>query len=194
MHALTESGSALNDGELTLSADGQDLVATGYDAGTGVASITSATEPCSPTPCTGPPYPRSVALVTQTGVLDTSTSLTDATTESQNFRSATQATGGNTENIYTGGGGGTGITPDGGTSAAYFNADKVHEVQVLNGHLYESTTNSIDQVGSGLPTSGTQTDTVLLGTGEGQSPPLQSRPVRLREPGHRARARYPLRG
>jgi hypothetical protein len=148
-HALTESGSALNDGELTLSADGQSLIATGYDAAPGVASITSATN-----------TPRTVAIVSPTGTVDTSTSLTDSTTEGNNFRSATTAvTGGN---IYVGSGGGAGITTDGATSATYLNGDKVHEVQVVNGNLYESTTKAINQVGSGLPTGGSPSDASLI--------------------------------
>ncbi len=147
-HALTESGSALNDGELTLSADGYSLIATGYDAAPGVASITSST------------VPRTVAIVSSTGTVDTTTSLSDSTTKANNFRSATTAvTGGS---IYTGGGGGAGITPDGGTSATYLNGDKVHEVQVVNGQLYESTTKAINAVGTGLPTSGSPADTSLI--------------------------------
>ena len=149
-HSLVESGSALNDGELTLSADDQSLVATGYDAATGVSGITSA----SPAP------PRTVALISADGTVDTSTSLTDSTTEGNNFRSATTAvTGGN---IYVGSGGGTGITTDGATNASYLTGDKVHEVQVANGQLYESTTKNINSVGSGLPTSGSQTATALI--------------------------------
>jgi hypothetical protein len=101
-----------------------------------------------------------VAIVSPTGVVDTSTSLTDSTAEGNNFRSATTAvTGGN---IYVGSGGGTGITTDGGTTASYLTADKVHEVQVVDGQLYESTTKNIFQIGSGLPTSGTPTTTALL--------------------------------
>lgn len=148
-HALTESGSALNDGELTLSADGQSLIATGYDAPVGTASVTSAAS-----------TPRTVAIVSPTGTVDTTTSLTDTATGAQNFRSATTAvTGGN---IYVGSGTGTGITTDGGTSATYLTGDKVHEVQVVDGQLYESTTKNIFQVGSGLPTSGSPTTTALL--------------------------------
>jgi hypothetical protein len=147
-HALTESGSALNDGELTLSADGQSLIATGYDAAPGVASITGST------------VPRTVALVSPTGTVDTLTALSDGTAEGNNFRSATTAvTGGN---IYVGSGGGTGITTDGATSATYLDASKTHEVQVVNGQLYESTSSAINQVGTGLPTSGTPTLTSLI--------------------------------
>jgi hypothetical protein len=98
-------------------------------------------------------------------VVDTSTSLTDGTTEANNFRSSTTAvTGGN---IYTGSGGGTGITTDGGTSSTYLTGDKVHEVQVANNQsgnpqLYESTTKNIFSVGTGLPTSGSPTTVALL--------------------------------
>jgi hypothetical protein len=156
-HQLTESGSALNDGELTLSADGQSVVATGYDAPSGTTKITSATN-----------TPRTVDVVSTGGTVDSSTVLSDSTTEGQNFRSATTSTAG--ANIYTGGGAGVGITPDGGTSATYFNADKVHEVQIYNGNLFESTTNGIFQVGSGLPTSGTPADTYLVTAGSNGAP------------------------
>lgn len=153
-HALTESGSAINDGELTDSADGQSLVATGYDAPTGVAKITSATN-----------TPRTVAIVSPTGTVDTTTSISDTTTEGQNFRSATTASTGGL--IYTGGGAGAATISDGGSTASYLNSDKVHEVQVVGGNLYESTSTAINEVGSGLPTSGSQTDTVLVGSTNG---------------------------
>ena len=92
--------------------------------------------------------------------MDTTTSLSDTTTEGQNFRSATQVVGGSAGKgiIWTGGGAGVGITGDGATSDTYLNSDKVHEVQVFNGNLYESTATGINQVGSGLPTAGTPTD------------------------------------
>jgi hypothetical protein len=162
-HALTESGSALNDGELTLSADGQDLEATGYDAVPGYMGGVS---------ITGTTVPRTVAIVSQTGVVDTTTSLSDTTTEGQNFRSATQVVGGSAGKgiIWTGGGAGVGITGDGATSDTYLKSDKVHEVQVFNGNLYESTATGINQVGSGLPTAGTPTDTDLLGGTGGTVP------------------------
>jgi hypothetical protein len=64
--------------------------------------------------------------------------------------------------VYVGGGGGAGITSDGASSATYLDADKVHEVQIVGGQLYESTTKNIYQVGTGLPTSGTPTETALV--------------------------------
>jgi hypothetical protein len=158
-HALTESGSALNDGELTLSADGQNLVATGYDAVPGFGGGEKITGALG--------VPRTVAIVSQTGAVDTSTSLTDSQTEgtttANNFRSATQAVAGG--NIYDGGDGGLGITTDGSSSATYLNTtDSVHEVQVLNGNLYDSTSSNINEVPAtgGLPTSGSPADSPLL--------------------------------
>jgi hypothetical protein len=159
-HALVESGSALNDGELTDSADGQSLVATGYDAAVGTASITSATS-----------TPRTVAIVSPTGTVDTSTSLTDTTTESNNFRSATMPVTGSTgSTIYTSDGAGVAVAADGGSSATYLNSDNAHDVLVVGGELYESTTSAINQVGTGLPTSGTQTDTALVGSTNALNP------------------------
>ena len=158
-HALTESGSALNDGELTLSADGQNLVATGYDAVPGFGGGEKITGALG--------VPRTVAIVSQTGAVDTATSLTDSqsegTTTANNFRSATQAVAGG--NIYDGGDGGLGITTDGSSSATYLNTtDSVHEVQVLNGNIYDSTSSNINEVPAtgGLPTSGSPADSPLL--------------------------------
>ncbi len=148
-HALTESGSALNDGELTLSADGQSIVASGYDAVPTTASVTSASG-----------IPRTVAVVSSSGVVDSSTSITNGTVEGNNFRSATTSTAGGL--IYTGGGGGTGVTPDGASTNSYLTTDNVHQVQIYDGQLYESTTKNIYAIGTGVPTSGTQTTTALL--------------------------------
>ncbi len=151
-HALVESGKATNDGDLTLSADGQYLYATGYDAADGTASITSATT-----------TPRTVAIVSNNGTADTSTSFTDSTTEAQNFRSATGPTGPSAD-FYNGGGAGVGYTADGASTNSFIDTtDNVHEVQISNGNLFESTTSNIFQLGTGLPT-GTVTPTKVITT------------------------------
>jgi hypothetical protein len=151
-HALVESGTATNDGDLTLSGDGQYLYVSGYDDAPGTVKITSTT----------PAPPRTVGIVSATGVVDTSTALSDSTTEANNFRSAAGPTGG-TSNIYDGGGAGVGITSDGATSNTFLDTtDNVHEVQIVNGNLYASTTKNIVQIGTGLPTSGTPTVTSLI--------------------------------
>jgi hypothetical protein len=154
-HELVESGSATNDGDLTLSADGQYLYATGYEDAPGTTKVTSATN-----------TPRTVAIVSNTGTVDTSTAFTDATTEAQNFRSATGPTGGTAE-FYNGGGAGVGYTADGATTDSFIDpGDATHQVEIANGNLFESTTSDIFQLGTGLPT-GTVTPTKVITTPPG---------------------------
>jgi hypothetical protein len=158
-HALTDSGSATYDGELTLSSDGTSLIATGYDAPSGTTKITSAKN-----------TPRTVAVVSASGVSDTSTALSDATTEGDNFRSATSVSG---ASLYTGDGKGIGLANDGATSATYLDADNVHEVQIVGNQLYVSTTTAINQVGTGLPTTANPTETPLIATPPANFEPAQ---------------------
>src|SRR3954453_17376522 len=68
-HRLTASGTATSEGLLTRSADGRFLVATGYDAAVGTASITATASSA---------VNRVIARVHPAGVLDTRTALTDA--------------------------------------------------------------------------------------------------------------------
>jgi hypothetical protein len=120
-HELVESGSATNDGDLTLSADGQYLYATGYEGAPGTTKITSATA-----------TPRTVAIVSNTGTVDTSTAFTDSTSEAQNIRSATGPTGG-TADFYNGGGAGVGYTADGATTDSFIDpGDTTHQVEISN--------------------------------------------------------------
>lgn len=149
-HALVGSGGALNDGELTDSADGQSLVAEGYDdplatAGTGAVYSSSVA--------------RTVGIVSPLGSVDTSTTFSGS--GAGKTRSATTAvTGGN---IYTGTQDtGLGITTDGSNTNTELNTDDVDELQVVDGNLYDSTNKTINQVGTGLPTSGTPSDTPLV--------------------------------
>lgn len=151
-HELVESGTATNDGDLTLSADGQYLYATGYENVPGTTKITSATS-----------TPRTVAIVSNTGTVDTSTAFTDSTTEAQNFRSATGPTGG-TADFYNGGGAGVGYTADGATTDSFIDpGDTTHQVEIANGNLFESNATNIFQLGTGLPT-GTVTPTKVITT------------------------------
>jgi hypothetical protein len=164
-YQMSESGSATNDGEITLSTNGNDILVPGYDEPVGTTSLTSVV-----------PSPKDVGVVTvATGAVDTSTNLTDTTTDGttkkENFRSAastgTQSPLGANATppaIYTGGDPGAGIVAQGGSTDAYVTSDSVDEVQLYNGNLYESEGSSIVQVGSGLPTA-TATDTTILTAG-----------------------------
>lgn len=150
-HALVDSGTATNDGLITLSGDGQYIYVPGYDAAPGTASITSASN-------TG----RTVGIVSGSGVSDTSTALTDSATEGQNFRSATGPTGG-TSNFYDAGGAGLGYITDAATSNNLIDTtdNKLHQVQIVNGNLYASTTKNIIEW-SGEPTSGPVTGANII--------------------------------
>lgn len=159
--ALVESGSATYDGELTLSADGHSLLATGYDAATGVTKITSAAG-----------VPRTVAVVDASGNVDTTTALTDANSEGpstapNNFRSAASVDG---STLWTGGDGGVETAAKGATAATQIAATAMHQVEIYGGQLYGSLAtgsagNTIVAIGSGLPGSSPATLTPLPGEG-----------------------------
>ncbi len=168
-HALVDSGSATYNGEISLSADGQYIYVSGYDDNTAVTKLTSTVG-----------VPRTVGIVSSSGVIDTSTALTknssdttppNLTANGVNFRSATGTTGG-TSPFYSGGDDGLAISPDGATSATSLNSDGIHQLAIAGGQLYESTATSIDQVGSGIPTSGTPSDATLIA-----APPTKFEPA-----------------
>lgn len=148
---LTDSGSALNDGELTDSADGGSILVTGYDTAPGQTSVTSSTDKWT------------VGVVTNSGTVDTTTALTPTSSSKENIRSAISATY-PPGNIYTAAKAGLGITTDGGTTDTVLDSssNSVDDLQIYNGQLYESNGTNIYQVGSGLPTTGTPTLTPLL--------------------------------
>jgi hypothetical protein len=91
--ALVSSGSASSEGLLTLSANGEYLMATGYNAPLGTASIgeTKATT-----------FPRTIGRVSGAGVINTETALTDFA-DKNNARSAVSSDG---LKIWVGGGAG----------------------------------------------------------------------------------------
>ena len=70
---LTGSGTATSEGELTRSVDGRYLTAAGYDAAVGTASITGSSAST---------VNRVIARVDNTGVVDTTTALSDVATGS----------------------------------------------------------------------------------------------------------------
>ncbi len=150
---LVASGSASSEGLLTLSGDGNYLMATGYDAAVGTSKVAE-TKSAS--------VPRTIARVGASGAVDTSTALTDWASEN-NPRSATSSDG---NDIWVGGaaGGVRHTTLGSSTSTGLNETDKnVREVSIFNGQLYTSADPTkagaltIATVGSGLPTSGTQT-------------------------------------
>jgi hypothetical protein len=154
---LLASGSASSEGLLTLSADGNYLMAPGYDSAVGTAKVaeTSATS-----------VPRTIARVNAQDEVNTTTALTDFA-EGNNPRSATSSDG---TNIWVGGAaGGVRYTTLGSSTSTSLNTtDKnVREVSIVDGQLYTSAdptkagSLTIATVGAGLPTTATQTLTNL---------------------------------
>ena len=103
--ALVAAGNATSEGQLTLSPDGQYLALTGYDAplNTNIVSNTSSIAD-----------PRTVAIVNAAGAINSTTALTDFSSEN-NIRSAI-TTDGNSLWV-TGGTGGLGYTTVGSTTS-----------------------------------------------------------------------------
>ncbi len=155
---LTASGSATSEGELTLSADGNYLMLTGYDAPVGTASVAGTASATTN---------RVVGRVDGTGNVDTTTALSDFST-GNNPRSATSPNG--TDIWVAGAAGGIRYTTFGtvGTSTQ-LNSTLVNfrQVNIVNSQLYASdssgSTNRLNTIGSGLPTTAGQTITNLPG-------------------------------
>jgi hypothetical protein len=151
-NALTAGGSASSEGLLSLSADSRYLLATGYDTSVGTANVTS-------TPAAT--VPRTVARVDASDNVDTSTALTNFA-DGNNPRSVVSTDG---TQIWLGGAaGGVEYTTLGATTATSLNSsDKnVRQVSIFDNQLYTSAdptkqSLTIATVGSGLPTTPTQT-------------------------------------
>jgi hypothetical protein len=152
---MVASGSATSEGELTLSSDGNLLVATGYDAATGVASIASTASTA---------VPRVIGLIDGTGKVDTSTALTDADT-GNNPRSAVTTDG---TTLWLAGAVDIRSTTPGASTSTAVATQNTRQIEIFNNQLYFSSASgsfhTVGTVGTGLPTSGPQTLTALPGT------------------------------
>jgi hypothetical protein len=177
--ALTIPGLNNHDGLLNLSVDGRYLSLAGYRADAGSAD---------PSTASSANIPRVIGRVGANGVVDTSTALVD----SYDLTTVRGAVSDDGSSFWVAGDNGSGATPSGGlryvaSLGATTSAD-LSQVQVLGGpktpdnvrslgifgdQLYDSSGSSssigkaVLQVGSGLPTSGSQTLTTL--TSDGQS-------------------------
>jgi hypothetical protein len=150
---LLASGSATSEGLLTLSADGNYLMATGYDAALGTKEVAETSSAS---------VPRTIARVGADDEVNTTTALTDAANKN-NVRSATSSDG---TNIWVGGAaGGVRYTTLGSSTSTGLNeTDKnVRQLSIVDGQLYTSAdptktgSFTIATVGGGLPTTATQT-------------------------------------
>ncbi len=168
---ITQSGTSTSEGYMNLSPDGKYLTFTGYVG-----------NPISTTAITGTTSianPRLIARVDYTGAFNTSTQINDGYT-ANNIRSAVTLDG---NNFWSAGAGGTGITGGGvrhsalGSSGASVqvsngNNGNTRVVNIANSQLFVAAgagTQGILSVGTGLPTTTGQTNT-LRSTVAGNDP------------------------
>ncbi|MGH3764912.1 MAG: hypothetical protein ACRDTX_07160 [Pseudonocardiaceae bacterium] len=155
---FTTSGSATSEGALALSPDGRYLTLGGYDADPGTSGVASTTTAS---------VSRVVARVDGNGGVDTSTAITDAFS-ANNIRGAVTDNGGRF--WMTGANGGVRLATLGSSGATtQINSTgptNNRAVSIFGGQLYLSTgsgTTGVYVVGSGLPTTGGQTPTLVAG-------------------------------
>jgi len=156
--ALTASGTATSEGELTRSVDGQYLVAAGYNAApatTGVATSTSTV------------VNRVIARIDANGLIDTTTALTDGISGG-NPRGVVSTDGHDFWIAGTSGSGGIRYAAFGATSSTSLSAapTNLRHAGIFGGQLYVSSASGafrLATVGTGLPTGAGQTITQLPG-------------------------------
>ena len=131
---FTDSGSAGSDGLISLSGDGTAILAAGYDAPVGTASVASSTAANAP---------RVIAVISSNGgTVDTSTQLGTTFGSANNARSAAGISGVPGTSVYAGTATGTGVATEGTPGATSVSAANTEQTQVYNGQLYFSTQKS----------------------------------------------------
>ncbi len=156
---LTASGTATSEGLLTRSVNGNYLILTGYNAALATASITTSTSAT---------VNRVIGRVDASGSVDTTTALTDALSGG-NPRSAASTNGTDLWISGTSSGGGIRYALFGATTSTALNTATVTNLRhtnIYNGQLYVSSQSGafrLATVGTGTPTTGSQTITNLPG-------------------------------
>jgi len=166
-YPLTNAGSSTSEGFLNQSTNGLYLTLAGYATPPGLAAVP--TTAASTTP-------RCVGSIFLSGAIDTSTTLTDGYNgggagSNGNIRSAVSDDG---TQFWTSGTGASGAgiryVTLGGTASVGINAGAPQNTRVVgihNGQLYTSSSSTVYQgvctVGTGLPTVGPETVTLLSG-------------------------------
>ena len=138
-NALTEVSSYSQDGNISLSTNGNYLVVGGYRAPLGVAG-----------PVTG--SLETIGIVDYNGVVNTSTSFAN------NGSSIQSVAADGKNNLWFGRFDGMGYTTVGAATSAQISSDPTQSIDIANGQLYSSSNNSyiIEAVGTGLPTTSGQ--------------------------------------
>lgn len=162
-HRLTASGSGSSEGLLTLSANGEYLIGTGYDAALGTSKVAETANPG---------VARTLARVNASGEINTTTALTDVSNEN-NARGATSNDG--NEFWWSGAGkktsGGVHYATLGASTSTLMSTseENARAVAIYGGQLYASAdptkeSNTISTVGTGLPTTATTTTNLPFAT------------------------------
>ena len=149
---FSDAGSAASDGELTLSANGQYLLAAGYDSPVGTSNVTSTSA-------------VTIARAAVDGSVDTSTVL-PSFAAGNNVRSAVSSNG--TDIWVAGAAGGIAHTTLGSTTATTLNSSDLNfrQLGIADGQLYASSNKNsltVASIGTGLPTTAGQTVSNLPG-------------------------------
>jgi hypothetical protein len=157
--AFVASGTAVSEGGLSLSTNGEYLLATGYATNTQSGAALTGTSSVT--------VPRLVARVDYAGSVDTTTILSNWSS-GNSPRSAVSPDG---VNIWVGAGtGSVGYTSLGSTFVTALNTNSpsdTERVGIYGGQLYAMTdrsANGLSAIGTGLPTTGDQLATVLAGS------------------------------
>jgi hypothetical protein len=161
--AFANSGTATSEGSLSLSADGNYLTLTGYDAAPGTPSVAASTSAT---------VNRVVARVNSAGTIDTTTALSDSSFSGSNPRSAVTSNG---TDIWIAGtassaaNGGVRYTTLGGSASTQLSSDVTNTrvARIFGQQLYVSSMSGafrgVSAVGTGLPTTSAQSTVLLSG-------------------------------
>ena len=158
---LTLSGTATSEGALSLSSDGQYLLMGGFAAAVGTAGVASTSSSAAN---------RVVARISADGTINTLTYVTDSRVGGGDIRSAASDNGTDLWATSSQTAAGTYFVPSFSAANATISplvAINSRVVAVFGGQLYYSTgsgTTGVYQVGTGLPTSGTQPTTLIAGS------------------------------
>lgn len=165
---LTASGTATSECLLSRSVDGQSLVITGYDAAPGTAAIAATTSAA---------VARTIGSIGADGVVDSSTTVTDAFS-GNNIRSATTVDG----SAFWATGGASGVRyiaapgPAATTLQLSTTATNLRQISIVGGQLYVSAQTGairLATVGTGTPVTAGQTISNLPGLPTSSGSPYQ---------------------
>lgn len=150
---LTLAGNGITEGGLSRSVDGRYLTLVGYDAAVGTAAVATTTTPAIPA--------RVIARIGADDLVDTTTTFAPA---AANAARSTVSTDG--MQLWTATGSGLLAGTHGGTQTQIATAN-IRMLGIADGQLYvsraQNNATGINKIGTGLPTTATQTLTMLPG-------------------------------